>query len=192
MTILFLRIHLWPVIKNSRLLRTLGVTGIFCFIAALVFFSIFFSYRSKADAIEKKIEKNLQTLLSLQSAAKMEEGAVPESGKERWSKKTFAAFEEVIPFIADLENLFSAIDPESSITIKSPEGQILLDHFADYSIRLNLNQDPALLFRAMEELDRSRFIIKTMAFNLYYKPSDKNEGINDLREAYMVIRLYIK
>jgi len=179
-----------PIIKKSRFLRTLVLlSGIFA-IVSVVFLVRGFSVRQEEAKIRSQIQANDLSYSNLQKMAKEEEKKVFQ--QSLFEKKSFSSFEEVIPFIAYLEKLFSAIDPEAQITIKSQEGQIFLDHFADYNVDLKMK--PAgkeWLFKAMDQLYNSRFIVKPMSFTMYYNPLE-GEAKNELQEIILVIRLYLK
>lgn len=179
-----------PIVKKSRFLRTLVMLcGIFV-ILSVVFLVRGVSVRQEEAKIRSKIQANDLSFANLQKMAKEEEKKAFQ--QSLFEKKSFSSFEEVVPFIAYLEKLFSAIDPEAQITIKSQEGQIFLDHFADYSVDLKMK--PASrdwLFKALDQLYNSRFIVKPMSFTMYYNPSEGG-GKNELQEILLVIRLYLK
>jgi len=127
----------------------------------------------------------------LQKMAKEEEKKVIQ--QSLFEKKSFSSYDEVIPFIAYLEKLFSAIDPEAQITIKSQEGQIFLDHFADYNVDLKMKPEGRdWLYKALDQLYGSRFIVKPMSFTMYYNPPASGTGNSELQEIILVLRLYIK
>ena len=179
-----------PIIKKSRFLRTLVLLcGIFILLL-IIFLVKGVSVRQEEAKIRSKIQANGLAFENLQKMAKeAEKKAFQQS---LFEKKSFSNFEEVIPFIAYLEKLFSAIDPEAQITIKSQEGQIFLDHFADYNIDLKMkSKGKEWLFKAMDQLYDSRFIVKPMSFTMYYNPLEGEEK-NGLQEIILVIRLYLK
>lgn len=179
------------IIRGDRVLRTLALL---CVIFVLL--GIGFLWRSVADRKEERlqrvqIQQNELTFENLKKMAQAAE-AKQDAGGEFFEKKSFANFEEVIPFIAYLEKLFAPLDPEAQITIKSQEGQIFVDHFADYSIDLKAKPEKVdFLFKAMDQIFLSRFIVKVMSFSMVYIPSEEKQA-GDLKGVSMVIRLYIK
>ena len=111
--------------------------------------------------------------------------------EDLFQKKSFANYEEVVPFIAFLESLFTVIDPDAEVIIKSKENQIFIDHFADYTVYFEVNENKELIFKALDELDKSRFIINILNFSMDYKPAG-DENLNQLSEVELVIRLFLK
>ncbi len=96
-----------------------------------------------------------------------------------------------IPARTFLENLFSAVDPDAEIIIKSKENQIFIDHFADYTVKLEIKEKKDLFYMALDELDKSRFIINILGFSMNYKPAE-DRSINQLDEAELTIRLFLR
>jgi hypothetical protein len=180
------------VVRKSRLLRTLVLLCGLLFIVSIVLLAKGGSVRGEEAKIRTQIQANQVSFENLQRMAKEEEKKAFQ--QSLFEKKSFSSFEEVIPFIAYLEKLFSAIDPEARITIKSQEGQIFLDRFADYNVDLKMK--PASrewLFKALDQLHGSRFIVKPMSFTMYYNPPEGGvEGENELGEVILVLRLYLK
>ncbi len=148
-----------------------------------------FSYREKFQVDQIEIQKNKEFLENLQVIARSEDKADPEDSI--FLKKSFATYEEVVPFIAFLESLFSAVDPDAEIIIKSRENQIFINHFADYTIHLEINENKNLLLKAFEELEDSRFITATTNFNIDYKPTG-DENLNKLTDVELTVRLFLK
>jgi len=179
-----------PIIKKSRFLRTLVLLCGIVVLLLVIFLVKGVSVHQEEAKIRSKIQANDLAFENLQKMAKEEEKKAFQ--QSLFEKKSFSSFEEVIPFIAYLEKLFSAIDPEAQITIKSQEGQIFLDHFADYNVDLKMKPaSKEWLFKAMDQLYGSRFIVKPMSFTMYYNPLE-GEGKNELQEIILVIRLYLK
>jgi len=181
---------IWPIVRKSRVLRTLVLLAVAFIVIALTLLYIGKSYGREAQGRKAEIQSDELMLQKLKAMAKAgQEYAVQ---KEYFDKKSFAGFEEVIPFIAYLEKLLSPIDPEAQITIKSPEGQIYMDHFADYSIQFKIKPEArGILYRALDQIYLSRFIVKPLSFTLYYNPNEQTER-NDLDEVLMILRLYLK
>lgn len=174
-----------PLVKKNKMLRTLSLLSVAFLVITGVLIVIAFSYEEKTQANQSEIEKNLTTLENLQTLIQED----PESDSS--PKKSFAEYEEVIPFITFLENLFAVIDPKVEITIKSHESQIYIDHFADYQIRLKIGENKKIFFKALEELHESSFITHVLNFELDYKP-EENEKLNQLSQVEFVIRLFLK
>ncbi len=123
-----------PIIKKNRLLRILVLLCGISVVLVVVFLAKGVSVRQEVTKIRTQIQANDLAYLNLQKMAQeAEQKAIKQS---LFEKKSFSNFDEVIPFIAYLEKLFSAIDPEAQITIKSQEGQIFLDHFAETGVSL--------------------------------------------------------
>jgi hypothetical protein len=179
-----------PIVKKSRFLRTLVLLGGIFVILSVIFMVQGQAVHREESKIRSQVQANDQAFVNLQKMAKeAEKKALQQS---LFEKKSFSSFEEVIPFIAYLEKLFSAVDPEAQITIKSQEGQIFLDHFADYNVDLKMKPEgKEWLFKAMDQLYGSRFIVKPMSFTMYYNPL-QGEGKNELDEVLLVLRLYLK
>ena len=147
------------------------------------------SYQQKIQINNEEIDKNLILFKSLQNTAQVVAQEVVEDNLSQ--KKSFAEYEEVIPFITFLENLFSVIDPDAAIVIKSREKQIFIDHFADYSVSLEVKGNKILFYKALDELKKSRFIINVLSFSMDYKPTGE-DGLSQLDEVEFVIRLFLK
>lgn len=181
---------MWAIVKGERKLRVLLMLGILSAVLAMGLAFAGRTYSQEEARLKSETQQNLQAYENLRKIASEE--TIREVEKGLFEMKSFANFEEVIPFIAYLEKLLMPVDPEAQITIKSPEGQIFMDHFADYAIHLKAKpQAKKFFFRAMEEIYKSRFIVKPMSFTLYYSPLEEGEK-NELQEALMVLRLYLK
>ena len=183
------RSKIWPIVKRNKILRSLSLLIGLLIVLIAVLISTFLSYQQKIQINHEEIDKNLILFESLQNIAQAE---IQESTENNlFQKKSFASYEEVIPFIAFLENLFSVIDPDAEIIIKSREKQIFIDHFADYSVHLEVKGNKTLFYKALDELKQSRFIINILSFNVDYKPTGE-DGLNQLDEVEFVIRLFLK
>jgi len=158
-------------------------------ILTIVSISFNLSYRSKYQSNQDEILKNEQAYQNLQAVAQADVQALAED--DVFLKKSFADYEEVVPFIAFLESLFGVIDPKAEIIIKSKEEQIFLDHFADYTVQMEIRDTEDLLYKAFDELEDSRFITNLMNFEMNYKPVG-DEGLNSLDNVEFTIRLFLK
>jgi len=181
---------MWSIVRKERKLRTLLLVGAICLAVAAVLGFMGHSRHQQEQKILSETQGNLQTYDKLQKIAEEEGKRAVQRGF--FEKKSFASFEDVIPFIAYLEKLLSPIDPEAQITIKSPEGQIYLDHFADYAVHFKLIPGKKeLLMKALEQLYDSRFIVKNLSFTMLYSPMEESEK-NEFQEMLMSLRLYLK
>ena len=183
------RSKIWPIIKKNKILRSLSLLIGLLVVLIVVLISTFLSYQKKIQINHEEIDKNLIFFEGLQNIAQAKTQESTENNL--FQKKSFSSYEEVIPFIAFLENLFSVIDPDAEIVIKSREKQIFIDHFADYSVGLEVKGNKTLFYKALDELKQSRFIINILSFNMDYKPAGE-ERLNQLDEIEFAIRLFLK
>ncbi|MBU0727774.1 hypothetical protein KKA95_03755 [Patescibacteria group bacterium] len=182
---------IWKVIKESMFLRILIISNAIFVLFIIVSLSSSAILHGKTNDDLQKIEEDKITLASLERLAMIEASESIESTESGiLIDKAFAGYDEVIPFIALLESLFSIIDQKADITIKSKENQIFLDHFADYTVNLEIDNNAELFFKAFDELYNSRFITRITSFALNYKTMETG-GHNELKEAEFTIRLYL-
>ncbi len=182
--------RIWPIIKTSKILRSLNLLIALLIILIAVSAAFTLSYRNKYQANQEEILENEQAYENLQKVARADIRAFEED--DVFLKKSFADYEEVVPFIAFLESLFSVIDPEAEIVIKSTEKQIFVDHFADYTVQMNIDEErKELLYKAFDELKKSRFITNLMEFEMDYKPVGEGE-VNRLDRVGFSVRLFLK
>ena len=176
-------------IKSKKALRTLSLLSLICILLIGAFLVLGNHFKNNTNANKIDIQKDTQLLLDMQKLTESE----PENeiSKDIIEQKTFAEYEEVIPFITFLESLFTLIDPKVEISIKNKEEQILLDHFADYSIALKVDNKKELLFKVLDELYNSSFITKLVAFSMAYKVTEE-DGTEKFTDANLTIRLYLK
>ncbi|MBU0577991.1 hypothetical protein KJ742_06600 [Patescibacteria group bacterium] len=175
-------------ILKKRVLRILTLLNVVFLIVSIVFLSLFLSYYKKVKENETKIVQTQQTLADLQYLVEIDFNGQIDS--DILDEKSFAQYDEVIPFITLLESLFSVIDPQADITIKSQEKQIFIDHYADYRIVLDMNEKKDLFLKALDELYNSSFITKITSFTMNYRQDD--DGLtHKLNEVDFVIRLYL-
>jgi hypothetical protein len=147
------------------------------------------SYGKKIQANQKQITKNEQDLLALQRLI-LNSGSGTGINISLFQNKSFADYNEVIPFTTLLENMFEKVDSDAVIAIKSQEDEIFTQHFADYDINLKAkNKD--LLFKALEDLYNSRFITKVMNLSMDYTPTADEKG-NEFSSLTLSLRLYLK
>ena len=180
---------IWPIIKHNRMLRTMLTLNIIMLVLIFVLTGVRASYGNRIAANNLEIEKNVELIKNFQLLV----SGGPEAAHlaaDIFQKKSFANFDEVIPFIAFLENLFYPIDDKANIIVKSRENQIFMDHFADYEVAMQIKADKEELYRALDELDDSRFITNLLRFDLDYKPVE--DDVNQLKQIKLVIRLFLK
>ena len=174
------------IVKN----KTLRIFGILCttfLILCIILASLSYSWSEKIKINNSQIELSQKKLSDLQYLVNAD---VTTDEDNLLETKFFAQYEEVIPFITFLESLFSIIDPNAEITIKSNEKQIFIDHFADYTINLKTNTKKELFFKALDELYNTQYITKLTAFTMNYKPVEEGKN-NELFEVEFSIRLFL-
>jgi hypothetical protein len=177
------------IIKRNKFLRVINILSIVMILGFITLAIINFSFKEKAAANINQIETNRQVARSLEAV--LQNAGTVKAEESILTKKTFAEYDEVIPFVAMLEDLFSIIDPESEINIKGKEDEIYLNHYADYKVNLKVeNGKKSLFFKALDELYNSKFITEVISFSVNYLP--ENEGdISQLNMADITIRLYL-
>jgi len=181
-------IKVFKIVMQKRILRVLSALCVAGFIISIILVSVSLAYNHKIDANDQTIEKAQDQLSKLQLLVAQSNQDV---GKETIGNKDFASYDEVVPFIGLLESLFSIIDKDASILVKTPEEQIFMDHFADYEVNLKINNNKELFLKALDQLQSSRYITRIMSFNLNYKPETEGNS-NTLKDVLFVLRLYFK
>jgi len=146
-------------------------------------------YGKKIDVNNLKIKQNEESLQSLQNLI-LNTNKNNDIDLNVFQNKSFADYDEVIPFIALLESMFAPVDPQAEISVKSQQDQIFLNHYADYKINLKFTQKD-LLYKALEELYSSRFITKITDFSMNYSQSEDGK-INNFTSFEFTIRLFLK
>ena len=173
---------------QKRILRILSALCIAGLIISIILISVSVSYNRKIASNDLIIQKAQDQLSNLQLlVAQSDQKEV----KETIGNKEFATYEEVVPFIGLLESLFSIIDKDASITVKTPEEQIFMDHYADYEVNLKIGSKKDLFLKALDQLHSSRYITRIISFNLNYKPESEG-GNNTLTDVLFDLRLYFK
>lgn len=178
---------IWLTIKQSRLFRILSVLNIAFIIFILIFIFVAIFYSQKAADNRSEVEKNQQALLNLQRIAINQQR---ENSLNYLEEKSFAEFNEVIPFIAFLEDLFDEVDSEAMVSITTQENQIFSQRFADYSIRADIENIDTLT-NTLSELQESRFITKLIDLKFEYEQS-AFEPINQPKQIELALRLFLK
>jgi hypothetical protein len=179
-----------PIVLKSRVMRVLVLLGIIFLLISVALFIGGYRYRQEEVNLRAETQKNDLTFLGLQKMA--EEEKKKESQTGLFEKKSFASYDEVIPFIAYLEKLLSVVDPNVLVSIKNQEGEIFLNHYADYNVDLKLQPGGAEnLFSALDLLYDSRFIVKPLDFSMSYNPLE-GQATNVLGEVTLDFRLFLK
>jgi len=177
---------IWHLILKNKVLRTLVLLNLILSFLFIILMITYFSFGRQIKLQEKSIEQNLKIVESLENTIEENQGVLDD---DLFQKKSFADFDEVIPFIAFLEPLLFTIDSETKINIESTEQQIISNRYADYHIRLAINQKKDLFSKVLDELYKSHFLIQIIDFRMNYK---EREEINTLDEIDFIIRLYLK
>jgi hypothetical protein len=186
----------WEVIKSSHWLRTLLMINIAFIIILFILIYFVFVYSGKIAGNNIKIQDNLTKYAALQESVNAggdsASGEVLTESAEIFSKKSFADFEEVVPFVAYLESLFTPIDPSAELNISSNEDQIYTNRYADYEIRLqNLGDKFKPVYRALNALYDSRFVTNISYFRVLYTPPEDGSK-NKFDNLEFTIRLFLK
>jgi hypothetical protein len=180
------------IIIHNKLLRVIGLLNLIMIFGVIALCVINYSYNNKIQASMNEIQTSKQLEQSLKAVAQPAEIAqVQQDETSILTKKSFAKYEEVIPFVAILENLFSAIDQESEISLKSKEDEMYVNHYADYTASLKMDSDKKLLFfQVFDELYNSQFITDVIDFSISYSPESESNP-SELNRAEIIIRLYL-
>lgn len=180
---------IWRAIKNKKILRTLSLLSAIFLISNLTLVGLNMSYGDKIEINQSEVERNLQTLNQFQQLVEQKEEV--HFASNLFQKKSFANYDEVVPFIAFIENLFSAIDPKAEVTIRSQESQIFMDHYADYEIGVKVDGNVEALYKVLDVINDSRFITNLLRFSLDYKPVGEQQ-LNQMKIAQFSIRLFLR
>ena len=174
-------------ITRDKILRIAAILIILLMILTLVLISIESSYQKKIDSNLMQINDAELQLNKLEASLKLEE----DSRDKRAIGRSFAPYEEIIPFISLLEDLFGLIDNDAKVVIRDNEKQIYINRYADYEVTISPKQNIPLLYRALNELHKSEFLTKVTDFNMTYE-EDENTKANKLKEINLTIRLYFE
>lgn len=174
------------VLKNTIIRIMLLLTVLFLVIGGTLILTTF-AFRSRLESVENQILDTQRQIDNLQNTINVQEEPLDEEIIQR----QFAPYEEIVPFISLLENLFGLIDPKAQINIKDEERQILANRFADYQIRLKVGNKKAILLKALDELYESRYLTRIMTMTMGYT-SAKEENESTLEEVNFIIRLYFE
>ncbi|MCK5603698.1 hypothetical protein KAR91_17560 [Candidatus Pacearchaeota archaeon] len=178
---------IWQIVIHSKMLRSLTLLILLLIIAIGMLGTTFFSYEGKAELNREEITTNEALLKSLEVIA-LKEIVIED---ESLSRKEFAEYEEVVPFISYVEGVFSEVDPKAEVAVRSKQEQIFIDHFADYTIQLKIDQNIDDLKAALEELTESRYITNILKLSMDYKPTG-DENLNYLNQVEFTIRLFLR
>ncbi|QQR83177.1 hypothetical protein IPJ72_05225 [Candidatus Peregrinibacteria bacterium] len=185
-------LNYWRILKGSRLLRTLIILIFIFFLAGIVLQWFRFSYRDQITQIQADIKKDEEAFIGLKRIIETSDQEIVGSDISLVANKAFADFEEVVPFIGFLENLFVPIDPEVQVIIRGQQSQIFMDHYADYHVSFKIPESfDQTLYEALYEIEKSSFITKLMSLDLKYNVVDQGQR-SRLSTIEMSIRLYLK
>lgn len=182
----------WQILKKSRLLRTLFILIIAFALASIAITWFKFSYNDQIEVLKEEIKKDEEALVGLRRIVETSDQEIVGSDLSDVANKAFADFEEVVPFIGFLENLFISIDPEVQVIIRGQQNQIFIDHYADYRISLSIpSGGTQALYDALAEVEKSTFITKLMSLDLKYDVIDQGQR-SELGNVEMLVRLFLK
>jgi len=175
------------VLKNTIIRIMLLLTVLFVVIGGTLILTTF-AFQNRLGSVESQILDTQKQIDNLQNTINTEE---TKPHDEKIIQRQFAPYEEIVPFISLLENLFGLIDPKAQISIRDEERQILANRYADYQVRLKIGNKKTVLFKALDQLYQSKYLTRIMSFNMEYSTiKDKNESVLD--EADFIIRLYFE
>lgn len=162
------------------------LTMLFMVIGGTLFLMLF-AFQSRLASVENQILDTQKQISNLQGTISNDDEPI----SEEITQRRFAPYEDIVPFIGLLENLFGLIDSKAQITIKDEERQILANRYADYEVKLSIGNKKNVLFKALDELYRSKYLTRVMSFNMRYSTLKDQEG-SALEEVTFVIRLYFE
>lgn len=171
--------------KTFRVTILLSVVFV---IISMILLGLNFSYHKKITSNERQIQDAQMQLRELQNIVSTEEAG---DMNQRIMGRTFAPYDEIVPFIGLLESLFAIIDMKSNITVRDEEKQIFINRYADYEVRLNPGNKVDLFLKALDELYKSKYITKVTSFNINYSPDEKTSK-NIIEDITLTIRLYFE
>lgn len=178
---------LWPLIKQKKVLRTLSLMNSLFLVLIIVFLIVSASFSKAIGKNHETISQNESLLISLQQLVL--NSNQDSMNATMYENKSFAEYDEVVPFVLFMESTFSSVDPQAEIAIKSSEDQIFIDHFADYGARVKIAEKDAF-FEALNSLHNSKYVVKILNFSMLYKQLEA-KGQNQFTEVEFVVRLYL-
>lgn len=174
------------IILQNRTLRILFSLMCTLVMILIILMIIRNSYGVKIAINQKQIGEAEAQLMELQKVIMGEEDVRDIKADTR----SFASYDEIVPFISLLESLFAIIDPESKINVKNQEKEIMVNRYADYDVLLN-PEKADLFLKALDELHKSKYLTKIVSFNMNYAPGS-SDNKNELQDVNFTIRLYFK
>jgi preprotein translocase subunit SecG len=175
-------------IIRDKILRTTAILIILFTGLSITLFIMNMSYKDKIADNQTQIDDARLQLQKLQSVIQTEEESERD---ERAVGRSFAPYEEIIPFISLLESIFAAIDPGSKVTIRDNEKQIYINRYADYEVTLNPGNKVELFYKALNDLYQAKYLTKIINYNLSYIPGE-NGSASRIGSASLTIRLYFE
>lgn len=170
--------------------KTLRVSLLLIFIFSVILIALVLlnlSFSNKVSANESQIEDAKNQLTQLENIVNTEE----QTSDPRIAGRLFAPYDEIVPYIELLESLFGIIDKDSKIIVRDKESQIMINRYADYEVTLKPGNKMELLFKALDELHKSKYITKVTQFVINYAPAEEGTA-NVVDEVSLKIRLYFE
>lgn len=174
-------------IFQNRTLRTLFLLIALFLVMSLVLLFTGMSYSKKIEVNQIQIQDAETQLIQLQEIVT----GTDDPATEKVNGRSFAPYDEIVPFIGLLESLFAIIDPESKINVKNEEKEIFVNRYADYEVQLKPAGKMSLFLRALDELHKAKYLTKIVSFNMNYTPEAQGK-VNELQDVNLTIRLYFE
>lgn len=175
------------VILENKTLRTACILILLLVIITVVLTIINSGYSRKIEYNYIQIQDSQKQLTELQHIIDQEEEPIDNQAENR----SFAPYDQIIPFISLLESLFAIIDPESKITIKNQEREIFINRYADYEISLRPGEKIDLFLKGLDQLYSLKYLTKITDLAATYKPDEAGEK-NEIDLINLTIRLYFE
>ena len=175
-------------IFQQKIIRITLLLNLILAITCLTLFVFGHSFEKKIADNNKQIQDTKVQIEELKKIVNEEDDTVEPTETE---DHVFASYEEIVPFINLLEDLFSIIDEESQILLKDTENQIIINRFADYEIKLKPGNKLDLFLKALDELYKSKYITKVTQLQTTYAESGPNKK-NTISAINLTIRLYFE
>jgi cysteinyl-tRNA synthetase len=175
------------VILKNKTLRTACILIVLLLIIIITLLFVKSSYASKIAYNQKQIQDSQKQVQALEKIINQNDATVTDETQGR----SFATYDQIVPFISLLESLFSVIDPESKITVKNQEKEIFINRYADYEVSLQPKGKVDLFLKGLDELQNLKYLTKIIDFAINYGPSESNQK-NEIQDITLTIRLYFE
>lgn len=176
-------------IAKNKLIRVMLLLSMLFVILTLILLFFNRSVKTRLSEDEKRIQE-IQVQINNLNQNIMENKEALEND-ELIQKKGFASYDEIVPFISLLEDLFGLLDEKTSILIRDERDQIYSNRYADYEVKLDVGGNTEFFLAALNELHNSKYITRVMNFNMNYN-SFTESGVNELKTVSFVIRLFFE